>query len=62
MDQLRSGNLLSLKMLNEICILLKNLEIYGQIEKDEFYEVLHEFNIFETLEEILKDSTSKSTH
>ena len=36
--------------------MIKYNKVYGQIEKEEFYECLNEFNIFEILEEIMIDS------
>eukprot|EP01016_Furgasonia_blochmanni_P026500 TRINITY_DN2812_c0_g1_i3.p1 TRINITY_DN2812_c0_g1~~TRINITY_DN2812_c0_g1_i3.p1 ORF type:complete len:702 (+),score=91.85 TRINITY_DN2812_c0_g1_i3:221-2326(+) len=58
-DENQSYN--SLRMLHEICTVLKNIPDVNLINKEHIYEILEEFKLFELLEEILYQSVTAST-
>jgi len=56
-ELLRQRKLNALKMIHEICLTMKNLDV----DKVAIYEVFAEFNMFETLEEIMVRPTGAGT-
>lgn len=60
-EKLREGELDSLKMINDICVVLKNNPVLVNL-KDDIYSALNSYNIFEVLEHLIvrSDSTSRN--
>ena len=60
-EKLREGELDSLKMINDICIILKNNPLLSSL-KDDVYNALNSYNIFEVLEHLIvrSDGTSRT--